>query len=81
MSEIRLREMISMAARRFRCLFLCLFLFCANLSFLPAGSAEAVNSGRKTIASLYDLAGSDIAVQTGMICDILTQQRIADARI
>ena len=70
-----------MAARRFRCFVLCAFLLCINLAAAQAGSAETAQDGGKEIVSLDDLAGADIAVQTGMICDVLTQQRIADTRI
>lgn len=70
-----------MAVKRFRCLALCVFLLCANLAAVPAGSAETTDGSGKEISSLDDLTGADIAVQTGMICDVLAQQRIADARI
>ena len=70
-----------MAVKRFRCLLLCVFLLCESLAAVPDAGAEAVNSGEERIVSLDDLAGADIAVQTGMICDVLAQRRIADVRI
>ncbi|MBO7664192.1 MAG: transporter substrate-binding domain-containing protein [Clostridia bacterium] len=69
-----------MAFKRFQRLFLCLFLLCASLAVMPDGSAAAPDDG-KEITSIDDLAGCDVAVQTGMICDVLTQQRVPDARI
>ncbi|MBR4576210.1 MAG: transporter substrate-binding domain-containing protein [Clostridia bacterium] len=70
-----------MAGKRFRCLLICLFLFGMVLTAAPAASAEARTNGGKGIASLDELAGADIAVQTGMICDVLAQQRIENVKI
>lgn len=73
--------MLRMDVKRLRCLLLCVFLFCAALAAAPEGRAEPASGGEKGITSLDDLAGADIAVQTGMICDVLAQQRIADVKI
>lgn len=65
--------MIAMAVKRSQCLLFCLLLLCAVLAVLPAGKAETGSAGRN-ITSLDDLAGCEVAVQTGMICDVLAQQ-------
>ena len=65
-----------MNRKKFLSLLLCFLLFCTGSVF-----AENTEKAAKEIASLDDLAGTDIGVQTGMICDRLAQERIPGVQI
>ena len=73
--------MTALDPKRFRRLVLCVLLLCAVLSAARAEPPETANPGKNEITSLDDLDGADIGVQTGMICDVLTQQRIPNTKI
>ena len=75
------QERIVMTTKQIRRIALWIFALCFCFAAAQAGAPETADSGRKEITSLDDLAGAEIGVQTGMICDVLTQQRIADTRI
>ena len=73
--------------KRILSLLLCFFLLCAGAAFaesetatesaLPAESASPAGG----ITSIDELAGGTVGVQTGMICDTLTQQRVPNVKI
>ena len=69
------------ALRRLRSLLLCVFLLIPVLSAAESGAPETAGPAVKAVTSLDDLAGAEIGVQTGMICDVLAQQRIPGCRI
>ena len=73
--------MTALDLKRFRRLVLCVLLLCAVLSAVRAETTETAKPGKNEITSLDDLDGADIGVQTGMICDVLTQQRIPNTKI
>ena len=65
-----------MNRRRAWSLLLCILLICAGCA-----AAENTETTTKEITSLDDLAGANIGVQTGMICDRLSQERIPGVQI
>ena len=67
-----------MRRKRVWCILLCILLICAGSAWAeePTAEPESDTPGKPEIDSLDDLAYADIAVQTGMICDVLTQERI-----
>ncbi len=83
-----------MARIRFRCLVLCLLLLCAGFTAARADAPQTAvpeaaapeaaapgTPGGHAITTLDELAGADIGVLSGTICDELAQKRIAGAGI
>ena len=72
-----------MTKNRVWCILLCIILLstCSAVAETPSAGPESATPGNSAISSLDDLAYSDIAVQTGMICDVLTQERIEGTKI
>jgi hypothetical protein len=71
--------MICLARIRFRCLVLCLLLLCAGFTAARADAPQTAapeaaapgTPGGHAISTLDELAGADIGVLSGTICDEL----------